>query len=129
MNHILTVEMCRTNVEAIKFEMDKICPQEPQALMIRLNDMASLISLAAQTTASLQYHFDTASMNAVQIAKKEGYSPAMAKTYINGYCAEIGSLYKYSERLGAGLVHIIDGVRSILSYCKQENFAANMQRA
>jgi hypothetical protein len=127
-NNILPVLQCRENMYAIQQRLTAELPQEANALMEQLRDLASLLATSAQTVASLQFHLSDARLNAVRLAKEQKYSPAMAKVYIEGLTAEIGAEYKLSERQNSCIVHSIDAARSILSYTKQENFASNLQR-
>ena len=127
-NIILPVSSCRANLLAITSTLEIQPPQEPNQIIERLNDLASLLGTSAQTVASYQYHVDTEKFIAVQEAKKQGYAPSMAKDYAEGRCAQIRAESKLAERQNAALVHAIDITRSILSYTKQELFASNLQQ-
>lgn len=127
-NLILPVLNCRENMRDIQTRLTAELPQEPNALMEHLRDLSSLLATSAQTVASLQFHLNNEKLNAVMKAKQAGYSPAMAKVYIEGLTAEIGAEYKLSERQNAAIVHQIEATRSILSFTKQELFASNLGR-
>ena len=128
MNLILPISSCRANLSAIQTSLEITVQQEPSALMERLNELSSLLGTSAQVLSSYQFHVDTARLNAVTIAKREGYSGNMAKDFIEGTCAEIRAEMKLAERQNAALVHSIESVRSILSFTKSELYHSNTQR-
>lgn len=127
-NLILPVSSCRANLAAIQTTLEEVVPQEPNALMNRLNELASILGTSAQVLSSYQFHLDTLRFTAVQEAKQQGYSGNMAKEFIEGRCAEIRAEYRLAERQNAALVHVIESVRSILSFTKSEIFHSNIQR-
>ena len=128
MNLILPIDNCRQIVADIQVILEQKVAQEPSTLMEYLNDLSSMLGTSAQIISSVQYHVESASLISVSEAKKDGYSPQMAKVFIEGRCAEIRALYKLAERQNAALVHRIDATRSILSFTKQEMYHSNTQR-
>lgn len=124
---ILPIESCRANTAAIISTLEEVCPQEPQRLIQRLNELAAILGTSAQLVASYQFHVDSNRFIAVQEAKKAGYTGNMAKDYIEGRCAEIRAEMRLSERQNAAITHSIESVRSILSFTKQEMYSSNLQ--
>ncbi len=125
---ILSISSCRANLSAIQSTLEEVPPQDPNKLMERLNDLASLLGTSSQLMASYQFHVDGNRLIAVQEAHKNGYKGNMCKDYVEGRCAEIRAEFRMAERQNACITHSIDAARSILSYLKQENFTANLQR-
>lgn len=128
MNLILPISTCRSNLQAIQDTMETPVAQEPNALMERINEYASLLATSAQTMSSIKFHLSDAIGQAMEEAFKLKYPPSMAKAYAEGRCAELVSDYELSNRQNAALTHAIDGIRSILSFTKQELFHSNNQR-
>jgi len=63
------------------------------------------------------------------IAMKMKFPPSLMKDYAMSCIPEMVGEAKLIERLGAGITHKIDALRSMLSYEKQERFASNLQKS
>lgn len=126
---ILPISTCRANIAAIQETLDIVCQQEPTALMQHLNELASLISLSAQTQASYRFHLEQNMGIYLPKAKELKYPPSLMKDYAYSCMPELVAEYEFSERLNRALTHKADAVRSILSYIKAEIFHVNSQPA
>lgn len=122
---ILSIDLCRTNLEVIQQTADTLCENEPSIIMEHLNQCSSLLGLCALTSASLLYHFKTQSGMHLQVALKAKVPPSMMKEYIESCVPELTAEIKLIDRLQAAITHKIDALRSMLSYEKQERYLAN----
>lgn len=126
-NLILPISLCRSNMQCVQDTLEIKTAQEPNALMERMTELASLLATSAQTMSSIKFHLTDALGIAMQQAFKDKYPPSMAKTFAEGKCAELISDYELSNRQNACLTHTIDALRSILSFTKQELYNSNIQ--
>jgi histone deacetylase complex regulatory component SIN3 len=122
---ILSVELCRTNLEVIQQTADKVCEVEPSIIMEHLNECSSLLGLCAATSSSLLYHYKSQSGLHLQRALKDKVPPSMMKEYIESAMPELCAEIKLIDRLQAAITHKVDALRSMLSYEKNERYISN----
>lgn len=122
---VLSIDICKANLECIQEIVDAKCEQEPSLLLETLNNISSLLGLCAQTSASLEYHYQVQMSMHLPNALKMKFSPSIQKSYAESCIPELMYLIQLCGRLNSALVHRIDALRSMLSYEKQERFFSN----
>lgn len=126
-NLILPIVDCRRNLQMIQDYLEVKCAQEPQALMERMTELSSLLATSAQTMSSIKFKVVDAVGLATEEAFRQKYPPSMAKAYAEGKCAELMADYELANRQNACITHTLDGLRTILSFTKQELYHSNTQ--
>jgi hypothetical protein len=86
----------------------------------KLSKLTSLMGTSAEAIASCKKLLHEKELEVFATGKVEKMAPSVANKYLAAMCKEEAAMYDYSDRLHSGLVHCIDGLRSILSYTKSE---------
>jgi len=104
--------------ETIDREIDY---QDPEQLKAKLVDLMAVIGLSAELQAGAG--------KLIRIRELQEYAgmsqtkmppPSIVKKVLEGSTAEERALYEYCDRLNAGIVHAIDGIRTLISLYKTE---------
>lgn len=85
----------------------------------KLLKLTQLMGLSAETKASAKKLLGQKEERILE-AMSIDLSPSKAIRFLNAKCAEEQAILEYSDRLNAGIVHGIDGIRSVISLYKQE---------
>lgn len=82
--------------------------------------LTRMIGLSAEVKARALKNFNDAKLVAYAKHKAEKLSPNVLKVVIEGETSEEAAKLELSDRLNAGIVHAIDGLRTIISLRKSE---------
>jgi hypothetical protein len=82
--------------------------------------LTRMIGLGAELQARALMNLKSARLVAYAQHKSEGLSPNVMKLVVEGETAEEEAKYELVDRLGSGLVHALDGLRTIISLKKTE---------
>lgn len=82
--------------------------------------LTRMIGLSAEVKARAFKDLQDARLIAYAKYKSEKLSPNVLKIVIDGETAEAAAKLELSDRLNAGIVHAIDGLRTIISLRKSE---------
>lgn len=97
---------------------------EPQDIIDRIELLAIMISESGGLLAEANYHRDTIIHSSIMNAVKEGYAEKLTPTALNKLVSSLAKeenyLAKVFDRINASATHQLDGLRSVLSYRKQE---------
>lgn len=106
-----------TIVQSIKGTADK---SDPDGLAGKISELAGLIPSSAQALAMAEMLYNNKIGELMEIEKFEKMNTTEKKMIFQGKASKEIALYTYTERLNKGIVHAIDGYRSVLSYLKSE---------
>jgi hypothetical protein len=122
MNYIPIDQIDQTINDIQKFSGQEIISEDPMYVKTMLSEAYSWLALSAQLVASTKLYLG--------IAKKHGFTqeiktisliPASTlKQFIESYCYKEVANYEYAERLNACITHKTEGLRSLLSFAKEE---------
>lgn len=114
----------RANLQAIRDTIDLDVGQDIHAQSEKLRDLTNIIGLSAETVATSRKIYAEKYNEVVQSylnsKKYEKHTATILKKLIEGDCSTEQALVDMAERLNAGMVHSIDGIRSIISLYKSE---------
>lgn len=111
----------KADLTFIREVMDrKIDEKNALAVMERLNELSSLVGLSSEVVANCFKAYQNKKGDVIEQSGNANLSPSILKQYIDSECVNEEAEYKLAERYNAGIVHMIDALRSILSYLKSE---------
>lgn len=114
--------MLEENLKAIRKSIDKeTSPDSPVEIELLIIELSSLLGLSSECLALAKKKLKEAQLEILreQHEKNPDITGNKLKMIIDTRCADEDYLLTYADRLNAGLVHKIDGLRSVLSYEKQ----------
>jgi hypothetical protein len=82
--------------------------------------LTQIIGLSSEVKARALKNFNTAKLIAYAQHKADKLTPNVLKIVIEGETAEESSMLEMADRLNAGIVHALDGLRTIISLKKTE---------
>jgi hypothetical protein len=82
--------------------------------------LTQVIGLSSEVKARALKNFNDAKLIAYAKHKAEKLSPNVLKIVIEGGTSEEGAMLELADRLNAGIVHAMDGLRTIISLKKTE---------
>jgi hypothetical protein len=82
--------------------------------------LTQVIGLSSEVKARALKNFNDAKLIAYAKHKAEKLSPNVLKIVIEGETSEEGAMLELADRLNAGIVHAMDGLRTIISLKKTE---------
>lgn len=91
-----------------------------EGLIHKLNMLSCLVGTSAETKARAIKELKTAELIAYAKIKSEKLPPTVMKIVIEGETADERARLEMADRLNAGLVHCMDGIRTIISLRKTE---------
>lgn len=103
--------------DGIELDIDKDNLDE---LIGKINKLINLMGLSAETKAVSIKELRQCELIAYAKYKSEKLPPTVLKIVIDGEVADQRAKLEYADRLNAGLVHAIDGLRTIISLKKTE---------
>lgn len=103
--------------DVIELEIDKDNLDE---LTGKVNKLVNLMGLSAEIKASAIKRLKDAELIAYAKHKGEKLSPNIMKLVIEGETSNEKANLEYTDRLNAGIVHGLDGLRTIISLKKTE---------
>ena len=97
---------------------------EPNEIIERMENLSVMIIQAGDCLADAEYYRDSVISSETMKVIKEGYVDKVSMTVINNLIKALAKeenyLVKQFDRINSAAVHQLDGLRSILSYRKQE---------
>lgn len=103
--------------EAIDIDVDN---SDVDGLTGKVLMLTRLIGLSSEVKARALKDFNDAKLVAYAKHKSEKLSPNVLKIVIEGETSEESAKLELADRLNAGMVHCIDGLRTIISLRKTE---------
>lgn len=91
-----------------------------EGLVHKLNALSSLIGLSAETKAIAIKDLRTAELIAYAKHESKKLQPSVLKIVIEGETADEKARLEMADRLNAGIVHCMEGIRTIISLRKTE---------
>lgn len=82
--------------------------------------LTQVIGLSSEVKARALKNFNSAKLIAYATHKQEKLTPNVLKIVIEGETAEESAMLEMADRLNAGIVHALDGLRTIISLKKTE---------
>lgn len=97
---------------------------QPEACKERLTILAQHMARSGKLKADAEWHYSTMYNGAVMSAMKELAKASMSTSRINEYikslCKDYKQLMTWADRVNRSTVHQSDGIRTIISFAKQE---------
>lgn len=104
-------------VACIKSTADK---SDPDGLAGKISELAALIPSSAQALAMAEMLYNEKIGQLMELEQFSKMNTTDKKMLFQGKASKEIALMTYTERLNKGLVHTLDGYRSVLSYVKSE---------
>ena len=104
-------------LEMYAFIKDAYNEQDGNLLSSRITVLNSYLARSAEMLAEAEHYLNTAKGLHSELIP-QGMPASIAKEWLSGKCANELKLLKLTDRLNAAIVHIIEGTRSQISYCK-----------
>jgi len=119
--------------ESESFLMTQINTEDGEEIAWRIAECINLIPAMNNALASAKWHTDTAyrheweKIQAIYATDTPTplYAASVLKDYIKSRTAEAQALLLRAEKLSSGVVHALDGLRSILSKLKEDRRASS----
>jgi len=109
------------NLNFLRSEMDKPVDKDDTVGMVdKLEKLVSLVGLSAECVAASEKELKKKNLLVLIEAKELDLPPSVLIKFMDGQSANELAVYKYAERLNAGLSHAMDGLRTIISLRKEE---------
>ena len=116
-----TISEIKKSLNAIRGILDVDVSQvDVSDVKTKLSKLTSLMGTSAETMASAKKLLHEKELEVFATGRVEKMAPSVANKYLQAMCKDEIAIYEHSDRLHSGLVHCIDGLRSILSYTKSE---------
>jgi hypothetical protein len=113
---------------AIRQALDtEVSSDDLEGLQGQLLRLSALIGLSAELKARAVADLKTAHLIAYSTHKSKDLPASIFKTVIEGEAAEAHGKLELADRLNAGLTHAMDGIRTIISFRKDEMKNSNFQ--
>lgn len=118
----------KKNIEAINQVLDlKIDRTNPEEVMGKLNELASILSLSATTVALAESSYNEKIGQLADDYSTAGISATDRKMIFQGKAKDEIYYMTLSERQNKAITHACDSLRSILSFVKEEMRNNNYQ--
>ena len=105
----------------LRSEMDKeVSSDDTIGMVDKLEKLVSLVGLSAECVAAAEKELKKKNLIVLIENKGANYSPSVLLKLMDGMSADQMAVYRYAERLNAGLSHAMDGLRTIISLHKEE---------
>lgn len=114
-------------------QFDKDSAQDSTALHAYMIELTQMMSRSNFLMAEYGKKFRDAKklayekLAASQWARQKYYAISLAKDYVDAQCSEIGYVYELAERTSRTCVHVLEGVRTIVSSLKSERTFSQYQ--
>ena len=108
-------------LNCIRTEIDKTVSADDTVGMVeKLEKLVSLVGLSAECVAASEKELKKKNLISIIENKGNNYSPSVLIKIMDAECADQIAVWKYADRLNAGLSHAMDGLRTIISLHKEE---------
>ena len=107
--------------QQIKDALELVVPSDqPQAICDKINELTMLTGSAAALQANAKKALLKKELELLKSHQSEGLQASVLMRLIQAESYEESAWLCYAERLSAGIAHSMDGLRSELSYLKEE---------
>ena len=118
-------EAIKKEAQGIQDYLDITCSEDPTEMAERISTLMSYMSRSGFMLAEAKKYLrrkKTQEINKtiIAIAKASHLSATVQNALLDSICEEESFLVDWLDRLNRGCTHQIDGLRSILSYIKEE---------
>lgn len=116
----MTTEQITDNLKAIQLVMEiKISPDDPYGVMDKITKLTDVMGLSAECHANAEYAYN---LRLGELYQQDwNLSPMDKKSLIQGKCAMEIKLMTLAEGYSKKLDKMIEGLRTIVSYAKNES--------
>lgn len=117
----MTPEELKNNLEYIRLDMDiEINEKSIDSVQEKLSRITLLVGLSAECVAAAKRYHLNAQLAALKKHLGSGLQPSLMNKMVDAECAKESETFLYAERLNAGITHIQDSLRTIISLYKTE---------
>lgn len=117
----MTAEQITSNLKAIELVMGiKISPDDPHGVMDKITKLTDVMGLSAECHANAEHLYNMKLGEFYQNEKYMGYTAMDKKNISQGVLASETRLVTLSEGYSKKLDKMIEGLRTIVSYAKNE---------
>ncbi len=117
-------EQLQPKADAMNLYLQDKANDEPNDIIDRINNLSILISQSGEYLAAANYYKDTLIHSEIMKIMREGMVDRLSATalnkLVNALAKDESYLVNQFDRINSAAVHQLDGLRSILSYRKQE---------
>jgi len=121
---MLTIEQLKEKAEALSAWITKKHDTDPEKLLERMDDLGRLMAVAGQCLADAKYYQDSvingAIMEALSKAYEERLSPSTINKFVTTAAKDLNYLVNSFDRINASATHLLDAVRTAISYEKSK---------
>jgi len=120
---IASTNQCVENLLQIKTAIEQSKQNgmdDPNSIWDGLRDYSSLLGMASQTCASLEYHVSRKRIEMINKVKNEKIPASIMKDLIDAECKDLISIHNMAVSFHRDLEKICDSYRSMLSFLKQD---------
>jgi len=121
----MNIDDTKKEAETIQSYLDIIVSNDPEEMVERISNLMSYMSRSGQMLAQVKKDLRSKktleiSKTIIKIAKASHLSATVQNALLDSICEDESFLVDWIERINRGCVHQIDGLRSLLSYEKEE---------
>ncbi len=120
----MTKQELQDKADAMNRYLQKPAGSEPNELIERIEFLSIMISQSGEYLATAKHLQDTVIHSSIMNAVKEGYTEKLSATALNKFVGSLAKEENYLvnqfDRINSSAVHMLDGLRSVLSYRKAE---------
>jgi sugar-specific transcriptional regulator TrmB len=121
----MTIDEIKKEAETIQSYLDIVVSKDPKEMAERISNLMSYMSRSGEMLARAKKELRARktteiSKTIISIAKAQFLSATVQNALLDSICEEESFLVDWIERINRGCVHQIDGLRSLLSYEKEE---------
>ena len=121
---MLTIEQLTEKAEKMAAYLDKPYKSDADDLLERMSTLSVLMAQSGQCLADAKYYQDAivngAIMDALQRAYEERLSPSTINKFVMTAAKDQNYLVNRFDRINASAVHLLDAVRTAISYEKSK---------
>ena len=121
---MLTIEQLKEKADKMAAYLEKPYKSDPDDLLERMSTLSVLMAQSGQCLADAKYYQDSivngAIMEAIQKAYEEKLSPSTINKFVTTAAKEQNHLVNSFDRINASATHLLDAVRTAISYEKSK---------
>ena len=121
---MLTIEQLKEKAAKMAIYLEKPYKSDPEDLLERMSTLSILMAQSGQCLADAKYYQDTiingAIMDAIQRAYEEKLSPSTINKFVITAAKDQNYLVNTFDRINASATHLLDAVRTAISYEKSK---------
>ena len=121
---MLTIEQLKDKAAALSSWLQEKHDSDPEKLVERMDNLGRLMAVSGQCLADAKYYQDSvingAIMEALQKAYEERLSPSTINKFVTTAAKDLNYLVNSFDRINASAVHLLDAVRTAISFEKSK---------